>query len=60
VKNTHLKCRYIIESLNPSIMGEICPECSIQHDMDVNVAKNILTIGTTDLAFNKINNKLVY
>jgi len=50
-------CGYITE-LDLNIRSWICPKCSIQHDLDVNAAKNILTV-TTELAFNKTNKELV-
>ena len=48
-------CGYVTESLNLNIRSWICPKCSIKHDRDINAAKNILTVGTTELAFNKTN-----
>jgi len=51
-------CGYVTE-LDLNIRSWICPKCSIQHDRDVNAAKNILTVGTTGLAFNKTNKELV-
>ena len=32
------------------------PVCKVSHDRDVNAAKNILTVGTTGIAFGKANN----
>jgi len=47
-------CGYITE-LDLNTRSWICPECNIKHDRDVNAAKNILTVGTTGLAFDKTN-----
>lgn len=52
-------CGYVIESLELNIRRWICPECGKEHDRDVNAARNILTVGTTGIAFGKTNNKLV-
>lgn len=52
-------CGYVTESLNLNIRRWICPECGTKHDRDLNAAQNILTVGTTGLAFGKTNNKLV-
>ena len=51
-------CRYTIESLDLNIRRWNCPNCDSIHDRGVNAAKNILTIGTTGIAFEKINNKV--
>ncbi|MBV1755826.1 MAG: transposase, partial [Methanobacterium sp.] len=48
-------CGYVTESLELNIRQWICPECKMHHDRDVNAACNILTVGTTGLAFSKIN-----
>ena len=48
-------CGYVTESLDLNIRRWICPECNIEHDRDINAAQNILTVGTTGLAFDKIN-----
>ena len=48
-------CGYVIESLDLSIRKWRCPDCGVDHDRDVNAAKNILTVGTTGLAFGKTN-----
>lgn len=52
-------CGYITEVLELNIRKWICPECNKEHDRDINAAQNILTVGTTGLAFGKTNNKLV-
>ena len=52
-------CGYVITSLDLNIRHWNCPSCNTVHDRDVNAARNILTIGTTGLAFNKTNKKLV-
>ncbi|MBU4535623.1 MAG: transposase, partial [Euryarchaeota archaeon] len=46
-------CGYVTESLKLNIRQWICPECKMHHDRDVNAACNILTVGTTGLAFSK-------
>jgi transposase len=51
-------CGHIIESLNLNIRRWNCPNCDSIHDRDVNAAKNILTVGTTGIAFDKINNRV--
>lgn len=48
-------CGYVIKSLDLNIRTWTCPKCNIQHDRDVNAAQNILTVGTTGIAFEKIN-----
>lgn len=48
-------CGHVIGSLNLNIRRWKCPKCNIQHDRDVNAAKNILTVGTTGIAFDKTN-----
>jgi putative transposase len=52
-------CEYVTESLELNIRHWICPECKIKHDRDVNAARNILTVGTTGIAFGKTNKELV-
>ena len=52
-------CGYVTESLDLNIRRWICPECDTKHDRDVNAARNILTVGTTGLAFSKTNKELV-
>jgi putative transposase len=52
-------CGYVTESINLNIRLWICPECNLKHDRDINAAQNILTVGTTGIAFNKTNKKLV-
>jgi len=48
-------CKYVTKSLKSNIRKWICPECNTQHDRDVNAACNILTVGTTGIAFSKTN-----
>jgi putative transposase len=52
-------CGYVTEVLDLNIRRWICPKCNIEHDRDINAARNILTVGTTGLAFDKTNNQLV-
>lgn len=52
-------CGHVAESLELNIRRWVCPECNINHDRDINAACNILTVGTTGLAFGKTNNQLV-
>ncbi|MEN4017585.1 MAG: RNA-guided endonuclease TnpB family protein [Methanobacterium sp.] len=52
-------CGYVTEVLDLNIRRWICPKCNIEHDRDINAAYNILTVGTTGLAFGKTNNQLV-
>ncbi|MDI6644180.1 MAG: RNA-guided endonuclease TnpB family protein [Methanobacteriaceae archaeon] len=52
-------CGYVTTSLDLNIRQWNCPSCNTLHDRDVNAACNILTVGTTGLAFSKTNKKLV-
>ncbi|MEN4069162.1 MAG: RNA-guided endonuclease TnpB family protein [Methanobacterium sp.] len=65
-------CGYVTEVLDLNIRRWICPKCNIEHDRDINAARNMktlndkqrhsrffLTVGTTGLAFGKTNNQLV-
>lgn len=56
---TCCNCGYINESLTLHIRSWICPTCGVKHDRDINASKNILTVGTTGLAFRKTNKELV-
>ena len=38
-------CGHILDSLTLDIRFWTCPECGIQHDRDLNAAKNILAAG---------------
>ena len=38
-------CGHILDSLTLDIRCWICPECGVQHDRDINAAKNVLTAG---------------
>jgi putative transposase len=40
-------CGYVIGSLPLDVREWVCPECGVQHDRDVNAAKNILAVGLT-------------
>ena len=51
-------CGYITEVLELNIRKWICPECNTKHDRDVNAAINILTVGTTGIAFGKTNDQV--
>ncbi len=42
-------CHYIMDKLPLSIRNWICPNCHIEHDRDINAAKNILEKGLKDL-----------
>jgi putative transposase len=48
-------CNYQNKNLNLNIREWIWPICNNIHDKDVNAAKNILTVGTTGIAFRKIS-----
>ncbi|MEN4017595.1 MAG: RNA-guided endonuclease TnpB family protein [Methanobacterium sp.] len=52
-------CGYVTEVWDLNIRRWICPDCGCDHDRDVNAACNILTVGTTGIAFDKTNNQLV-
>ncbi|MGC9516184.1 MAG: RNA-guided endonuclease InsQ/TnpB family protein [Methanomicrobiales archaeon] len=52
-------CGYVTTSLDLNIRPWNCPSCNTVHDRDFNAARNILTVGTTGLAFGKTNKKLV-
>jgi len=51
-------CGYVTESLELNIRRWICPACNTKHDRDVNAAINILTVGTTGIAFGKTNDQV--
>jgi putative transposase len=44
------ECGYILDSLKLDVRKWICPKCNINHDRDINAAKNILTVGMTGIA----------
>ncbi|WP_020561245.1 RNA-guided endonuclease InsQ/TnpB family protein [Thiofilum flexile] len=44
-------CGFVCESMSLDIRSWTCPECSTQHDRDINAAQNILAVGLTVLAF---------
>lgn len=44
------KCGYILDSLKLDVRKWICPKCNVNHDRDINAAKNILTVGMTGIA----------
>lgn len=49
-------CNYQHKNFSLSVRDWICPVCKTSHDRDINAAKNILTVGTTGIAFGKISN----
>jgi putative transposase len=38
-------CGHILDSLPLDVRSWICPECGVQHDRDINAAKNVLAAG---------------
>jgi putative transposase len=46
-------CRHQLVKIGLSVREWMCINCGIEHDRDVNAAKNILTVGLTGLAFSK-------
>ncbi|HAE84802.1 MAG TPA: transposase [Ktedonobacter sp.] len=38
-------CGHILDSLTLDVRSWICPECGVQHDRDINAAKNVLAAG---------------
>ncbi len=38
-------CGYVLDSLTLDIRSWTCPECGVQHDRDLNAAKNVLAAG---------------
>lgn len=43
-------CGYIADKMPLSVRTWVCPECSVEHDRDINAAKNIKAAGTVVLA----------
>jgi putative transposase len=41
------ECGHILDSLTLDIRHWTCPECGVQHDRDINAAKNIHAVGLT-------------
>jgi putative transposase len=48
-------CGCVIGSLDLNVRRWQCLGCGVVHDRDVNAARNILTVGTTGVAFGKAN-----
>ena len=48
---TCYNCGFIKDSLNLSERKWVCPNCGIEHDRDINAAKNILKQGMNSLSF---------
>ena len=44
-------CGYTLPSLSLGVRNWTCPDCSTEHDRDINAAKNIKTAGLAGLAF---------
>jgi putative transposase len=44
-------CGYILPKLSLDVRKWTCPECSTEHDRDINAANNIRTAGLAGLAF---------
>lgn len=44
------ECGHILEDLKLDVRKWTCPKCHVNHDRDVNAAKNILTVGMTGIA----------
>ncbi len=40
-------CGHMLDSLTLDIRSWTCPECGVQHDRDLNAARNILAVGLT-------------
>ncbi|HEV8194552.1 MAG TPA: RNA-guided endonuclease TnpB family protein [Ktedonobacterales bacterium] len=40
-------CGYINEALTLDVRQWTCPKCGVQHDRDINAAKNMLAVGRT-------------
>ncbi len=43
-------CGHLLDSLSLDIRHWMCPECGVQHDRDINAAKNVLAAGQAVLA----------
>jgi putative transposase len=43
-------CRHIMKSLKLSVRNWRCPECGVEHDRDINAARNIKAEGHSVLA----------
>lgn len=42
-------CYHIMDKMSLNIRSWICPNCNVEHDRDINAAKNILNKGLEDL-----------
>ncbi|MDR1820483.1 MAG: transposase [Methanobrevibacter sp.] len=49
------KCGYQNDKMDLNVRSWTCPKCKTNHDRDINAAINIRTVGSTGIAFSKIN-----